>query len=65
MSARVGMPWMPRRSHAPQQDALVVTQVEPNHGLVWRVLNPSTHEPAGATWAFVIRPIHATHTRLT
>jgi hypothetical protein len=49
---------------APQQDTLVVTQVEPNHCLVWRVLNPSTHQPADATWAFVIRPIDATHTRL-
>ena len=49
---------------APQQDTMVVTQVEPNHCLVWRVLNPSTHQPADATWAFVIRPIDATHTRL-
>jgi hypothetical protein len=49
---------------APRQDTLVVTQVEPNHCLVWRVLNPSTHQPADATWAFVIRPIDATHTRL-
>ena len=49
---------------APKQDTMVVTQVEPNHCLVWRVLNPSTHQPADATWAFVIRPIDATHTRL-
>jgi len=49
---------------APKQDTLVVTQVEPNHCLVWRVLNPSTHAPTDATWAFVIRPIDATHTRL-
>jgi hypothetical protein len=49
---------------APKQDTMVVTQVEPNHCLVWRVLNPSTHEPADATWAFVLRPIDATHIRL-
>jgi Polyketide cyclase / dehydrase and lipid transport len=49
---------------APQQDTMVITQVQPNHCLVWRVLNPSTHQPADATWAFVIRPIDATHTRL-
>lgn len=49
---------------APQQDTLVVTQVEPNRCLVWRVLNPSTHQPADATWAFVIRPIDSRHTRL-
>jgi hypothetical protein len=49
---------------APQQDTMVVTQVELNHCLVWRILNPSTHQPADATWAFVIRPIDATHTRL-
>jgi len=49
---------------APQQDTMIVTQVEPNNCLVWRVLNPSTHEPVDATWAFVIRPIDATHTRL-
>ena len=49
---------------APRQDTLLVSQVEPNHYLVWRVLNPSTHQPADATWAFVIRPTDATHTRL-
>ena len=49
---------------APKQDTMVVTQVEPNRCLVWRVLNPSTHEPADATWAFVIRPIDTMHTRL-
>jgi polyketide cyclase/dehydrase/lipid transport protein len=49
---------------APKQDTLVVAQVEPNHCLVWRILNPSTHQPVDATWAFVIRPIDATHTRL-
>ncbi len=41
---------------APQQDTMVITQVEPNHCLVWRILNPSTHQPADATWAFVTRP---------
>jgi hypothetical protein len=50
---------------APKQDKLVVAQVEPNHCLVWRILNPSTHQPVDATWAFVIRPIDARHTRLT
>lgn len=49
---------------APRQDTMVVARVEPNHCLVWRLLNPSTHEPADATWAFVIRPIDANHTRL-
>ena len=49
---------------APKQDTLVVMQVQPNHCLVWRVLNPSTHEPTDATWAFVITSIDATHTRL-
>ena len=49
---------------APKQDTLVVTQVKPNHLLVWRILNPSTHEPLEATWAFVIRPVDAVHTRL-
>ncbi len=49
---------------APRQDTMVVTQVEPNYCLVWRVLNPSTHQPMDATWAFVTRPIDATHTRL-
>jgi hypothetical protein len=49
---------------APGQDTMVVTQAEPNRCLVWRVLNPSTHQPADATWAFVIRRIDATRTRL-
>jgi hypothetical protein len=49
---------------APRQDTMVVAQVESGHCLVWRVLNPSTHRPANATWAFLIRPIDTTHTRL-
>ncbi|MBO0883813.1 MAG: SRPBCC family protein [Mycobacterium sp.] len=49
---------------APRQDTIVVTRVVPNHCLVWRVLNPSTHQPLDASWAFVISPIDATHTRL-
>jgi len=49
---------------APQQDTMVVTQVEPNNCLVWRLLNPSKHRPADATWAFVTRPIDRTDSRL-
>jgi len=49
---------------APRQDTMVVARVEPDHCLVWRLLNSSTHQPADATWAFVVRPIDATHTRL-
>jgi hypothetical protein len=58
---------------APSQDTLVVERVEPTRSLVWRVLNPRTHQPGDlahgaaafdATWAFVLRPIDATHARL-
>ena len=33
---------------APKQDTLVVSRVEPNRYMVWRVLNPSTHKVADA-----------------
>jgi hypothetical protein len=58
---------------APDQDTLVVAQVEPNRCLVWRVLEPGTHEPAdlahgpvaaAATWAFVLTPVDPERTRL-
>ena len=49
---------------APGQDTLSVVRVEPNHCLVWRVFKPGTHEPADATWAFVLVPLDRSHTRL-
>jgi hypothetical protein len=41
---------------APGQDTLIVEQVEPNHALVWQILDPRTGRPAPATWAFVLEP---------
>jgi hypothetical protein len=49
---------------APHQDTLSVIRVEPNHCLVWRVFKPATREHADATWAFVLFPVDARHTRL-
>ena len=58
---------------APEQDTLVVAQVEPDQCLVWRLLTPGTGEPGDlssgsiavdATWAFVLRGVDAEHTRL-
>src|SRR5207248_11085548 len=58
---------------APKQDTLVVSRVEPNRYMVWRVLNPSTHKVADAgsgavwvdaTWAFVLHQVDAQHCRL-
>ena len=58
---------------APNQETLVVCQVEPNRCLVWRVLNPATHQvaegPPGpvwvdATWAFVLRQAGPQRSRL-
>ncbi len=58
---------------APNQDTLIVIQVEPDQCLVWRLLQPGTDQPAGvssgtvrvdATWAFVLRPVDAGHSRL-
>ena len=58
---------------APNQDTLVVVGAEPNHCLVWRLLNPATHQIADvstarvlvdATWAFILRPLDARRCRL-
>lgn len=58
---------------APDQDTLVVAQVEPDQCLVWRLLTPGTGGPGDlasgsiavdATWAFVLRGVDAGHTRL-
>ena len=49
---------------APGQDTLRVASVEPNHALVWQILDPRTGRPAPATWAFVLKPEGEEHTRL-
>jgi hypothetical protein len=49
---------------APHQDTLSVASVEPHRFLVWRLFKPGTHQPAEATWAFVVRPVDAHRTRL-
>lgn len=58
---------------APNQDALVVAEVEPNQCLVWRLLQPGTHQAAhlspgtvavDATWAFILRATDGGHCRL-
>lgn len=58
---------------APNQDTLVVSRVEPNECLVWRVLNPATHQAADsssgpiwvdATWSFVLLRVDEQHSRL-
>jgi hypothetical protein len=60
---------------APQQDTLMVAMVEPNYALVWRLLDPGTHQPPSpdrapggffvdATWAFVLEPHGPDRTRL-
>lgn len=52
---------------APGQDTLLVSRVEPNQCLVWRLLK---REPSSgpvwvdATWSFVLRATDAGHTRL-
>jgi hypothetical protein len=56
----------------PDQDSLVVAAVEPGHALVWRLLDPMSHRPSDrtshfyvdASWAFVLIPVDAHHTRL-
>jgi len=60
---------------APRQDTLMVVLVEPNHALVWRMLDPGTHQTLSpdraqdgsfvdATWAFVLEPHGLGRTRL-
>jgi hypothetical protein len=49
---------------APGQDTLTVARIEPNHVLVWQILDPRTGRAAPATWAFVLEPEGPEETRL-
>jgi hypothetical protein len=49
---------------APEQDTLTVALVEPNHALVWHMLDPRTHQAAPVTWTFVLEAKAPDRTRL-
>jgi hypothetical protein len=49
---------------APGEETLRVAHVDPGQALVWQMLDPRSHEPTSATWAFVLIPDGVEHTRL-